>query len=113
MRRIIFPLPLQELFPVLEVTETANCGTTGFAAPEQAVPGPLAAVVLGQGFALLELCAGFGLQDLLGSFFCSRFLAVPGDLMPVLDFSQDCLLDSLRLTVPHRKGRDFRRDKSI
>ena len=33
VRRIIFSLPVQDLISVLEVTETANCGTTGFAVP--------------------------------------------------------------------------------
>ena len=48
VRRVVFSLLGQDLFSVLEVTETANFGTTGFAAPTEAVPGPLSAMVLGQ-----------------------------------------------------------------
>jgi hypothetical protein len=48
VRRVVFSLLVQDLFSVLEVTETANFSTTGFAAPTEAVPGPLSAMVLGQ-----------------------------------------------------------------
>jgi hypothetical protein len=51
VRRVVFSSLVQDLFSVLEVTETANFGTTGFAAPTEAVPGPLCAMVLGQGLA--------------------------------------------------------------
>ena len=62
VRRVVFSLMGQDLFSVLEVTETANFGTTGFAAPTEAVPGPLTAMVFGQGLALVTASAGFGLQ---------------------------------------------------
>ena len=60
---VVFSLLVQDLFSVLEVTETANFGTTGFAAPTEAVPGSLSAMVLGQGFARVAVCAGLRLQD--------------------------------------------------
>ena len=62
VRGVIFSLQGQDLFSVLEVTETANFGTTGFAAPTEAVPAPLTAMVLGQGLALVTARAGFRLQ---------------------------------------------------
>ena len=96
----------------------ANWGTAGFAAPAQTVPGSLAAMILGQGLALVAVGADLRLQDSLGSCFFGRFPAVPGDLMPgtfcvpvtdqepgnrtlmpALDFSRDSLQ-----VLPRRLG---------
>ena len=63
VRRVVFSLLGQDLFSVLEVTEAANFGTTGFAAPTEAVPGPLSAMVLGQGLVRVAVSADFALQD--------------------------------------------------
>jgi hypothetical protein len=60
--RVVFPLPVQDLFSVLEVTETANCGTTGLATPTQAVPSPLSTMILGQWLARVAVGARFGLH---------------------------------------------------
>jgi hypothetical protein len=62
VRGVVFSLLAQDLFSVLEVTETANFGATGFAAPTEAVPGPRTAMVLGQGLALVTASARLGLQ---------------------------------------------------
>jgi hypothetical protein len=78
VRGIIAALQLEDLLPVLEVVATALNRTTGFAAPTEAVPGPLSAIILGQGLALVAIGAGLRLQDCLGSF----FLGGPRDLMP-------------------------------
>ena len=48
--RIVFSLLVQDLLPVHEVTEAAYFCTTGFAAPAEAIPGPLSAMILGQGW---------------------------------------------------------------
>ena len=55
VRRIIFSSLVQDFSPVPEVTETANDSATGLAARAEAVPGPLTAVVLGQGLALVAV----------------------------------------------------------
>jgi len=62
VRRLVFSLQGEDLFSVLEVTETANFGTTSFAAPTEAVPGPLSVVVFGQGLALVTASARLGPQ---------------------------------------------------
>jgi hypothetical protein len=66
VRRIVFSLLIQDLFSVLEVTETTNFGRTGFAAPTEAIPGSMSAMILSQGLALLAIGAGLRLQDSLG-----------------------------------------------
>jgi hypothetical protein len=82
VRGVIAALLLEDLLPVLEVVATAPNRTTGFAAPAEAVPGPLSAIILGQGLALVAIGAGLRLQDCLGSYFFVCLLAVPRDLMP-------------------------------
>jgi hypothetical protein len=57
VRRIVFSLLVQDLFSVLEVKETPNCGTTGFAAPEEAVTIGTSAMTLGQGLPLVAIGA--------------------------------------------------------
>jgi hypothetical protein len=64
VRGVIAALLLEDLLPVLEVVATAPNRTTGFAAPAEAVPGPLSAIILGQGLALVAIGAGLRLQDL-------------------------------------------------
>jgi hypothetical protein len=62
VRRVVFPLLLKDSLPVPEVTQPANFGTTGLAAPAEAVPGPVGLVILGRGLPLVAVGAGFGLH---------------------------------------------------
>ena len=67
VRGVIAALLLEDLLPVLEVVATAPNRTTGFAAPAEAVPGPLSAIILAQGRGLVAIGAGLRLQDLAKS----------------------------------------------
>jgi hypothetical protein len=78
VRGVIAALLLEDLLPVLEVMATAPNRTTGLAAPTEAVPGSLSAIVLGQGLALVAIGAGLRLQDLSRKLFFGCFLLAPG-----------------------------------
>jgi hypothetical protein len=67
VRGVIAALLLEDLLPVLEVVASAPNRTTGFAAPTEAVPGPLSAIIFSQGLGLVAI--GASLQDSPGSYF--------------------------------------------
>jgi hypothetical protein len=69
VRGVIAALLLENSLSVLEVVATAPNRTTGFAAPAEAVPGPLSAIILAQGLRLVAIGTGLRLQACLESFF--------------------------------------------